>query len=387
MKSTRKKFTIILIIAIIGLTNACQPSSPTQSLVLSTPKSDSTLAVNTPQPIVSTPSEENSVKKSLQDKYNPLTGEFVDDPKILNRRPVMIKVSNFPREGRPHAGLAFADIVFDYYIGTGMNRFLALFYGQDAAQIGPVRSGRLVDISLTHLYQGILGFGSADGDTRASIFSSLGRRAIINLEAPCPAFCGTDTHDVNGVFANSAEVSKWYSQNADDNQRYDLSGMVFDPNTPVNGKPGDQVTIKFNYENIGEWRYNKTSGNYLRWTEQASPDINPNLVESLERTTGKQLAFSNVIIIFAKYIEYAASKHNVELWQNTEGQRAIVFRNGQVFEGKWKTNSQTTPIQFIDNNNQPLPLAPGNSWIVIAGLNSSFIEKKQGQWEMFFILP
>ena len=163
--------------------------------------------------------------------------------------------------------------------------------------------------------------------------------------------------------------------------------MVFDPNTPVNGKPGDQVTIKFNYENIGEWRYNKTSGNYLRWTEQASPDINPNLVESLERTTGKQLAFSDVIIIFAKYIEYAASKHNVEHWQNTEGQRAIVFRNGQVFEGKWKTNSQTTPIQFIDNNNQPLPLAPGNSWIVIAGLNSSFIEKKQGQWEMFFILP
>ncbi len=387
MKITQKNFTIILFIAILWLINACQPSSATQSLSISTQKTSPTRVTNTVQPIIPTPTEVNSINKNQQEKYNPLTGEYVDNPKILDRRPVMIKVSNFPREGRPHAGLAFADIVFDYYIGIGANRFLALFYGQDAAEIKPVRSGRLVDISLTHMYQGILGFGSADGDTRASIYSSLGRRAIINLEAPCPAFCGADTHDVIGVSANSAEVSKWYSQNADDNQRYDLSGMAFDPNPPANGKPGDQVTIKFNYENIGEWRYDQISGKYLRWTEQASPDINPNLVPSLERTTGQQLAFSNVIIIFAKYIEYAASKHNVEIWQNTEGQRAVLFRNGQMLEGKWKANSHITPIQFLDNNNQPLPLRPGNSWIVIAGLSSTFKEINPGRWEMFFILP
>ena len=33
---------------------------------------------------------------------NPLTGLEVSDPGILNRRPMMLKVSNFPREGRPH---------------------------------------------------------------------------------------------------------------------------------------------------------------------------------------------------------------------------------------------------------------------------------------------
>jgi len=82
----------------------------------------------------------------------------VADPSLLARRPEMIKVANFPRNGRPHAGLSAADIVFDYYIGEGANRFLALFYGQDSKQVGPMRSGRYIDAELVPMYQGILGF-------------------------------------------------------------------------------------------------------------------------------------------------------------------------------------------------------------------------------------
>ena len=55
---------------------------------------------------------------------NPLTGEKVDDPAILERRPILSKISNFPAgTGRPHAGLSYADVVFEYYIGEYMNRF------------------------------------------------------------------------------------------------------------------------------------------------------------------------------------------------------------------------------------------------------------------------
>ena len=87
---------------------------------------------------------------------NPLTGLTVSDPTILNRRPVMVKVANYPRSGRPHAGLSSADIVFDYSTGEGGNRFLALFYGQDSTKVGPIRSGRLIDRFLVTEYQGIL---------------------------------------------------------------------------------------------------------------------------------------------------------------------------------------------------------------------------------------
>jgi hypothetical protein len=69
----------------------------------------------------------------LSEVINPLTGLPAADPALLDRRPVMVKVSNFPRLGRPHAGLSFADIVFDYYIG-----YITVRIALPSAQFGPV---------------------------------------------------------------------------------------------------------------------------------------------------------------------------------------------------------------------------------------------------------
>jgi len=113
---------------------------------------------------------------------DPLTGLTVSDPSILNRRPVMIKVSNYPRNGRPHAGLSSADLVFDYYIGEGGNRFLALFYGQDSTKVGPMRSGRLVDRFLVREYQGILGLIYAYPPEYAKILDELGYSRTIRAD-------------------------------------------------------------------------------------------------------------------------------------------------------------------------------------------------------------
>src|ERR1035437_7075608 len=61
---------------------------------------------------------------------DPLTGLKVANPALLQRRPMLIKVSNLPRSVRPQWGLSFADIVFEYYTEEGSTRFAAIFYGQ-----------------------------------------------------------------------------------------------------------------------------------------------------------------------------------------------------------------------------------------------------------------
>ena len=382
MKYLQKKTWRLTGMLIIFCLSACQSSA-----MLPAPSTPTTAAVNRSVLPTLNPTPTVPPNPALQGKSDPLTGLDAASSEILNRRPVMIKVSNYPAIGRPHAGLAFADLVFDYYIGTGQNRFLAVFYGQNAKSIGPVRSGRLVDIQLTNLYQGILGFGSADGDTLAAIFGDLERRAIANLEAPCPAFCGSDTHSVIGVFADSAELSKWYGQNANDNHRYDLSGMRFSHEAGASTVSASQVNIRFNFYNRTEWRYDQPSGKYLRWMNNEMIAETILMVPSTERTTGKQLAFSNLIILFAKYDELAPSKHNVELWGTTGGERAVFFRNGKMFEGQWKVVSRSKPIQFFDPQGAPMALEPGNSWIVLTGLNSTFKEITPGQWDLFFALP
>ncbi len=123
---------------------------------------------------------------NFPDNVNPLTGLVVDDPSRLERRPVMVKVSNFPRTGRPHAGLSFADFVFEYYIGYGMNRFSAIYLSQDCSQVGPVRSGRLVDAQLGEMYQSLLFYGDADPQVDKVILHELGPRALAEMYLPSP---------------------------------------------------------------------------------------------------------------------------------------------------------------------------------------------------------
>lgn len=384
-----KKF----ITAFLGLflLSACKPSvsvAPIPNADLISTAVAATIAAYTAAGLVPAQKAE-SADKEAPNNINPLTGLAVDDPSLLERRPVMVKVSNFPRLGRPHAGLSFADIIFDYFIGNGTNRFLALFYGQDSPSIGPVRSGRRVDAQLVNMYMGILGYGSADNDTDEVIVSKLGDYAISNLEAPCPVFCGTDTHDVLGVFANSHEISKYADQLGMKNEKPDLPNMVFSDAAPANGQPGEKLTVLFNFYNRAEWRYDPQSGKYLRWIEYMEEDLGTKyeMIPLTDRVTGEQLAFSNVIVIFAKYTELAPSAHDIDIWDNDSGKKAYFFRDGLLTKGKWKVINASDPMEFLDADGLSYQLKPGNTWIVIMGSTSPIYETDPGNWETYFLLP
>ncbi len=315
---------------------------------------------------------------------NPLTGLQVEDTSLLERRPVFVKVANYPVSGRPHAGLSYADMVFEYYIGYGGNRFIAQYYGQNAEKIGPVRSGRLVDPKITSLYEGVLGFHGAYITISNRIYDVLGARALNGTAGICPAICDDGRNIVTSVFGNSAALTELADERGVDNRKYDLEGMAFDPTPPDGGEEGQQATILYSSVNRGEWRFDAQSGYYLRWIEDAAGqdlDMIP-LVDSL---TDKQLAFSNVVVLFAEYTELAPSMHDIDLW-NVTGQRAMVFRDGNVYDGTWTMPETHQPIQFLDAEGEILPLKPGNTWVVIFGQNSGVTEE-EGTWTFNFRMP
>src|SRR5262245_18857242 len=65
---------------------------------------------------------------SIPPGVNPLTGQPVADPAVLNRRPIVGKISNAPVLVGPQAGIGAADIVYETYGEGGLARFYALFY-------------------------------------------------------------------------------------------------------------------------------------------------------------------------------------------------------------------------------------------------------------------
>lgn len=318
------------------------------------------------------------------ENVNPLTGLMVSDSEILERRPLFVKVANYPTSGRPHAGLSFADMVFEYYIGYGGNRFIAMFYGQDAEKIGPVRSGRMVDPYLVSLYEGIIGMESAYITIFDHIRDLLGDR-IVSGRDTCPALCDDGRNSVTSVFANSQAMSAFAEDHGVVNQRYPLEGMAFDPQVPDGGEDGDQATVLFSNLNRGEWRFDDESGKYLRWIEDTSSG-SLEMIPLVDRETEEQLAFSNVIVIFANYTEVTPSLHEVDIWGNEAGQPAMIFRDGQAYDGSWATPDNKQPMRFFDQDGEILPLKPGNTWVVIFGITSDVTED-DGSWTFDFSIP
>jgi len=312
-------------------------------------------------------------------------------------------VANFPSSGRPHAGLSFADIVFDYGIDAGTNRFLALYYGQDSPKVGPIRSGRYVDIDLVSMYQGILGYGSAWYLELNKIISYLGQRAIMEGDGTCPAICRDTTISktpiVTNLMADTAALTTYAGAHGVTQQRYNLDGMAFNYVPPANGKPGTFLTVSFGTNNLSDWRYDTTTGKYLSWIEERGADglvvLDKsgivNMIPLVDRLNNQQLAFSNVIILNAEYQKDFEAVYEIPVSTSYTYQKALIFRNGQEYEALWKSVGTDKPIQFFTPDKQPFQLQPGNSWIVIGGTYSQFSQpdptNDAARWLYYFNPP
>jgi len=361
--------------AVVQTLTAMAPTEPS-----ATPTPTVTL---TPKPSATPTKPQTSVgPDEFPEGVNPLTGLKVENPELLKRRPVLVKVSNYPAEGRPHAGLSYADIVFEYYIGGGSNRFNAIYYGQDCNKVGPVRSGRLVDPELTRMYQGVLAMSGANQENVfPRITELLGDRVI--TEGNCPGLC-RDDYTVMGVFANTADITNVMKARGVEIDNPDLTGMLFDTAVPAGGEPAEKATLFYFDFNKGDWTYDSESGKYLRWIENAYNYSE--MIPLVDRLTNEQLAFSNVIMAYANYTEYTSVLHAIGVWDNTEGNNAILFRDGQAYPIIWKTVDPDKPMVFLDAEGNPFPLKPGNTWINLIG-NSSTLVKADGTWTFTFSMP
>jgi len=362
------------------------PSQTPTSTATSTTTPTAT-PTNTPAP-TATPSRIVQGPAGFPANVNPLTGLTVDDPTLMDRNPVAIKISNFPRGLRPHSGLSSADMVFEYYIGVGATRFTAIFYGQDIDKAGPIRSARLIDIPLVRAYQGIMGFVSADAYVYERVTNALGGRAISQSGQTCPAICRTGSGDVNSVFSNTAEMTIWADEyRGITPEKPNLDGMLFDSEPPTSGETGTQLGVNYSFTTRSEWRYNDETGLYERWIEQLDQNNRMSMIPLIDRNNDEQVTAANVIVMFSEHIELQPTLHDIPLKDNQSGERGILFRDGQTYEIRWRSINPDRPFQFYSPDGNLMTLKPGNTFVQIVGLRSTVDSPADGQTEIVLFLP
>ncbi len=319
---------------------------------------------------------------------DPLTGQNVANPALLDRRPMVIKVQNIPRTGRPQWGLSLADIVFEYYSEEGATRFAAIFYGKDADMVGPIRSGRFIDTDIVRGYKAVFAFGSAyQAEWDEYIESDFAGRLV--LEGSNSALFRYDPNGLNYLMAKTADLSAYATQEGMQNVRQDLNGMSFKLDAPSGGQPGSQAIVRYSSIVYNRWDYDTSTGKYLRFSDTVDDYNNDNeqYAQLTDQLTNQPIAFDNVVVLFAKHEIFSTDSSGKSIYDIylTDSGDAYAFRDGQVYQVKWQRNPQDV-VSLTNPDGTPFAFKPGNTWFEVVGVSST-VEQTDQSWRVTHFMP
>lgn len=298
---------------------------------------------------------------------NPLTGLSVDDPAVLQRRPLVVKISNAPPLVRPQAGIGQADLVFEHYTEGGLTRFSAIFYSQSPQRIGSIRSARLIDYELTEMYKGLLAYsGGSIGVNQRLESSEFAQRLYMGVLYGLPYYWRDESIPMpHNMFTNAAAL--WQLAERDGfGVRPLLRGMAFHPDPPpAPASDATRIDIRYRATRV-IWDYDAESGLYRR-TADGRPHFDAN--------TNTQITAANVVVIYAGHyltdiiesewqgnVSYSAQ---ITVWPQGE---AELFRDGRRYTGTWVRATRPDLLGLRTHDGELLYFKPGNTWFQLVPL-------------------
>ncbi len=263
-----------------------------------------------------------------------------------------VKIDNTAK-AHPQVGLSKADVVYVEQVEGGVTRLAAIFSSDYPTFVGPVRSARITDIELFKQYGkvGLIYSGSQnkllDNLQRASL-------GLVSFDEDRTGYRRasdrTQPYDVIGTF----DELRTRAGKVDPPRRV---GYTFGP-APLGGKPAKSVTVRYPMARVGATWSDKGE----RWL--LSMDGVPDLAAE-----GGRLGPTTLVVQFTDVV--ASNYHDVNgvttpLTETVGKGRALIFRDGQVFEGAWSRAKAGNPTSYSVGG-APAVFAPGQVWVTLLG--------------------
>jgi hypothetical protein len=372
--------------AVSNLPTATAPAPTGTPAASATPQPPTETASPQPSPTAAYPAEGYG-PSNFPYNLDPLTGLQVANASLLARRPLLIKVSNLPRSQRPQWGLSLADLVFEYYSEEGGTRLAGVFYGNNASMVGPIRSGRFIDIQLVRGYKAVFAFGYAYiAEWSAFVDSEFVDRLVV--EGATTPLTRYEPDGANFLVVDTAKLST-YAASKGINQQKNLDGMFFNLPAPAAGTPVNQVFVRYSPVIYNRWDYDTVAGRYLRFSDVADDYDNTNEQYSqlTDRLTNQPIAFDNVVVLYVKNSLYSTDSkgnniYDIQLIGSGDG---YAFRDGQAYQVKWQRNN-TDVVSLTNLDGTPFPFKPGTTWFEVVGLNST-LKQSGNSWRFTHYMP
>lgn len=344
--------TITRLVALGLIVTACTGEAEPAETTSTTEPSTTTLATTTTTTVSTTTTTEAPAVVS------PVNGTPVDDPLVLERRVLAVKIDNHPR-ARPHSGVEHADMIIELLV-EGITRFISVWHQSDSEYLGPMRSGRPTEAQLLPAFnQPTFAISGAQGWVQQMI-SSKGIPMIKEL-SPGTFRIGSRRAPHN-LYVNTVELRAYADAQGHPNEPPAGPIWEFGP-MPEDAATASSVRIDFS-GNIVDWTWDPEQGLWLR----SISGSDSNWVDT-DGNTGR----FGVPVLVALYTEQY-SVNGLPSSQTVGSGQALVFADGKVSTGTWDRQAETDWFQLTDQDGEIITVPPGQVWVslVPAGRGVTF---------------
>ena len=303
--------------------------------------------------------------------YNSLTGMPYPDEEALERRNLIVKISNYPPVVRPQAGLNQADLVYEVESEGGTTRFAAIYRSQAPRHVGPVRSARLLDMELMTMYSAFLAYSGSSVPIQRLIWDSPNAQFVFSPLTGDNCFeAGFCRHERPGVsYEHTLYLDTQQLYRAADarylNTGYKAIGFAFDTQAKAGGQPVREVRLSWPGEANAIWQYDEESERWLRFSDGEA---------HYDALDGEQIWADNLVVLRVEQrrrpdlFTAGAMDESWELLLWGQGP-ALVAREGRWHSGSWARSimrQRSMALELIHTgSSRPILLKPGRSWISI----------------------
>ena len=271
-------------------------------------------------------------------------------------RVVVIKVDNAPSARPLQKGFAHAPVVYQEVIEGEATRFAAVFVGAGSPEVGPIRSARDTDIELFAEYGPVV-FG----------FSGANAHVLRHVDASPLIPVPQERYDAAYILrGRRAEAFNYYTSTrlllgAAPHRGVGVRdvGLRFGPALPGGVPTHGTVTVRFNGAPYVTFSYDRRHHGWLL-TQNGRP---------MQLADGTAVEPQNVVVQFVRVVRgrYADVLGNNSPDTHSIGAgRAVVFRDGARYDGRWHRPMRTSPTHFLSPDGSDILLRPGGqTWVLL----------------------
>lgn len=352
MSNHKRSFLLAVMLAATMVAAACSGGDP----ILVDEETDDSAPVETTADEEPGPAAVEAADEEPTGPVEPLTGLPLEDPTLLDRPAITVKLDNAP-EARPQVGLNQADQVVELLV-EGITRLVAVFHSTGSDPVGPVRSGRSSDPDLVANYgTPLYAWSGGNATVRAEIRNAevAGKLYDVGVDQSPGDYYRESAPRFAPHNLFSSTESLWALQPED------ATGppKIFDYRSDDEELPADATAtpgIRIVYRGGVEvsWAWDEERAGWVRF-QRGTPHVDGD---------GVVVAPPNVVVIYTSYRASSADSISPQALTLGEGD-AITLTAGSVITGRWERPEAEAPWSVLDAEGEPVRLTPGQTWIAL----------------------